>query len=139
IPHLPASSIEPISSDYNQLAGATISNLSSSANIPRTAMPEIKKYLSVAVLGAHRDRLAYDLIQAIAHRGCEILECRITPLGSHFSASMLLAGNWSAMGRMESALPGLADYFDLSIQFEHTRMATPSPESRPYAAEVIAP
>jgi glycine cleavage system transcriptional repressor len=102
-------------------------------------MPEIKKYLCLAALGAHHHKLAHDLAWAIDRRGCEILECRITPLGDKFSAVMLLAGNWSAMGKMESALPGLADHFGLSIQFEHARAATSAPDFRPYAAEVIAP
>lgn len=102
-------------------------------------MPEIKKYLSIAALGSSRDKLAHDLAHAIGRRGCEILECRITPLGDRFSAVMLLAGNWSAMGKMESALPGLADHLGLAIQFEHTKAAAPAPGFRPYAAEVIAP
>ncbi|HET7315080.1 glycine cleavage system protein R [Salinisphaera sp.] len=102
-------------------------------------MPEIKKYLSLVALGASRDKLAHDLIRAIGRRGCEILECRITPLGDHFSAAVLLSGNWSAMGKMESALPGLAEHLGLSIRFEHTEPAEPPRDFRPYAAEVVAP
>lgn len=102
-------------------------------------MPEIKKYLSLTALGVHRERLAHDLIGAIARRGCEIEECRITPLGDHFSAVLLIAGNWSAMGKMESALPGLAEHLGLVVQFEHTQRAEPLPDYRPYAAEVVAP
>ncbi|RJS92671.1 glycine cleavage system protein R [Salinisphaera sp. Q1T1-3] len=102
-------------------------------------MPEIKKYLSIVVLGESRDRLAHDLVSAIARRGCEIEECRITPLGDRFSAVMMLAGNWSAMGKMESALPGLAEHLGLAIQFEHTHHAEPAPDFRPYAAEIVAP
>lgn len=102
-------------------------------------MPETKKYLSIVALGASRDKLAQDLVGAIARRGCEIHECRITPLGDHFSAALLLAGNWSAMGKMESALPGLAEQLGLSIQFQHTRPVDPEPDYRPYAAEVVAP
>lgn len=102
-------------------------------------MPEIKKYLSIVALGENRDKLARDLVGAIARRGCEIAECRITPLGDHFSASLLLCGNWSAMGKMESALPGLAEHLELAIQFQHARPAEPARAFRPYAAEVVAP
>ncbi|WP_423823849.1 ACT domain-containing protein [Salinisphaera sp. SPP-AMP-43] len=102
-------------------------------------MPEIKKYLSLVALGTSRDRLAHDLIRAIGRRGCDILECRITPLGDHFSAALLLAGNWSAMGKMESALPGLAEHLGLVVQFEHTQPAEPARDFRPYAAEIVAP
>lgn len=102
-------------------------------------MPETKKYLSVVALGAQRDQLSRDLVTAIARRGCEISDCRITPLGDHFSACLLLAGNWSAMGKMESALPGLAERLGLSIQYQHTRPAQVRTQYRPYAAEVVAP
>ncbi|ROO28592.1 glycine cleavage system protein R [Salinisphaera japonica] len=102
-------------------------------------MPEIKKYLSLVALGTARERLAHDLIGAVARRGCAVEECRITPLGDHFSAVMLLAGNWSAMGKMASALPGLAETLGLSIQFEHTEPGVPAPDYRPYAAEVVGP
>ncbi len=102
-------------------------------------MPEIKKYLSVVALGAARDKLARDLVNAIARRGCEVTECRITPLGEHFAAALLLSGNWSAMGKMESALPGLAEHLGLAIQFDHSRPSGGAPNFRPYAAEVVAP
>lgn len=102
-------------------------------------MPEIKKHLSLVALGTSRDKLAHDLVHAIGRRGCEILECRITPLGDHFAAVLLLAGNWSAMGKMASALPGLAEHLGLSIQFEHTEPSEPARDYRPYAAEVVAP
>lgn len=102
-------------------------------------MPQIKKYLSLMALGGTRDKLARDLVTAITRRGCEIVECRINPLGDHSSAALLLAGNWSAMGKMESALPGIADHLGLAIQFQHTQPSTPDTDYRPYAAEVIAP
>tara|TARA_B100002052_G_scaffold296380_1_gene324661 strand:- start:2042 stop:2581 length:540 start_codon:yes stop_codon:yes gene_type:complete len=102
-------------------------------------MPEIKKYLSLVALGSARERLAHDLIGAVARRGCAVEECRITPLGDHFSAVMLIAGNWSAMGKMESALPGLAEQLGLSVHFEHTQPSEPATEFRPYAAEVVGP
>jgi len=102
-------------------------------------MPEIKKYLSIVALGTTRDKLARDMVNAIVRRGCEIVDCRISPLGDHFSAALLLAGNWSAVGKMESALPGIADHLGLSIQLQHTRPAASETDYRPYAAEVVAP
>jgi glycine cleavage system transcriptional repressor len=102
-------------------------------------MPEIKKYLSIVALGANRDKLAVDLVGAIARRGCAIADCRIAPLGDHFSAALLLAGNWSAMGKMESALPGIAEQLGLAIQFQHTQSSPGQSDYRPYAAEAVAP
>lgn len=102
-------------------------------------MPEIKKHLCLVALGPSRERLAADLINAIAHRGCNVTECRITPLGAHFSAALMLTGNWSAMARMESALPGVAEHLGLNIQYDHGDAPDSAADFRPYSAEVIAP
>src|SRR5699024_5546751 len=90
-------------------------------------------------LGPSRDRLAVDLVNAIARRGCAVRECRITPLGTHFAAALMLSGNWSAMAKMESALPGLAEHLGLAIQYDHGHPDTSASDFRPYSAEVIAP
>ena len=102
-------------------------------------MPEIKKYLSIVALGASRDKLAREFMGAVARRGCEIDECRIMPLGDRFSAALLLSGNWSTMGKMESAMPGLAEQLGLSVHCQHARRGEPETQFRPYAAEVVAP
>lgn len=102
-------------------------------------MPEIRKHLCLVALGPNRDRLAVDLVNAIARRGCNVNDCRITPLGTHFAAALMLSGNWSAMAKMESALPGLAEHLGLAIQYDHGHPDINAAEFRPYAAEVIAP
>lgn len=101
-------------------------------------MPEIRKHLCLVALGANRDRLAADFVNAIARRGCNITDCRITPLGSHFAASLMLSGNWSAMAKMESALPGIAEGLGLTIQYQHGHPNGSAREYRPYSAEIIA-
>lgn len=102
-------------------------------------MPEMYKYLTLVALGTHRERLADDLVQAVEKRGCEVAECRIAPLGRHFSALLLLTGNWSALGKLESALPGLAETLGLQVLSAHTEVAEDASDYRPYAAEIIAP
>ena len=99
----------------------------------------MKKYLSLTALGGARERLAHDMIGAITRRGCAIEECRITPLGNRFSAALLIAGNWSAMGKLESALPGLAEQLGGSVHFEHAQPGESAKDFRPYAAEVVGP
>lgn len=102
-------------------------------------MPEIRKYLSLVALAPDRERLASDLVAAVDKRGCEIMECRIGPLGAHVAAALLISGNWSALGKFESALPGLAEQLGLLIHSAHTEAAPEAADHRPYAAEVVAP
>jgi glycine cleavage system transcriptional repressor len=103
------------------------------------SMPEVRKYLSITALAPTRDGLSAELIAGVEQRGCEVAECRIVPLGNHFAASLLLTGNWSALGKLESALPGLADRLGLELRFAHTELPESAPDYRPYSAEVIAP
>lgn len=90
-------------------------------------------------MAPYRERLAGDLISAVTKRGCEVADCRIAPLGRQFCAALLLTGNWSALGKLESALPGLAEQLGLQLQFAHTETAAQPNNYRPYAAEIVAP
>ena len=102
-------------------------------------MPEMRKHLALVALTPFRERLAADLVNAVEKRGCEVTECRIMPLGQQFSASLLISGNWSALGKLESALPGLAEALELEILSAHTQPTEDATDYRPYAAEIIAP
>lgn len=99
----------------------------------------MRKYLSLTALAPYRERLAGELVEAISKRGCDIVDCRIAPLGEHFCAALLLSGNWSALGKLESALPGLAEQLGLQLEYAHTEAVPPAGDTRPYAAEVVAP
>ncbi len=102
-------------------------------------MPEVRKHLALIALAPYRERLAADLVEAVEKRGCEVSECHIMPLGQQFSASLLLSGNWSALGKLESALPGLAESLGLEVHAAHTQPTEDATDYRPYAAEIIAP
>lgn len=99
----------------------------------------MRKNLALTALAPDRERLASDLISAVTKRGCEIADCRIAPLGGQFCGALLLTGDWSALGKLESALPGLAEQLGLQVQFAHTEAPAPEGDTRPYAAEIVAP
>lgn len=102
-------------------------------------MPDTRKYLSIVALAPSNEGLAANITNAVHQRGCEIVECRLSPLGDHTAAMLLISGNWSALGKLESALPGLADQMGLQIQAAHSQLDAPSSQYRPYAAELVAP
>ena len=65
-------------------------------------MPQIENHLSISVLAAARPQLALELFKAIRERGCEVEDCRFAPVGDRLSASLVVSGNWSALGRLET-------------------------------------
>ena len=98
-----------------------------------------ENHLSISVLAKPRPQLAMDLFKAIRERGCEIEDCRISPLGDRLSAGLIVSGNWSSLGKLETALPGIATKLELQVQFTRCGPREQNPDFRPYAVDVIAP
>jgi glycine cleavage system transcriptional repressor len=102
-------------------------------------MASNENLLSISVLARSRPNIALELFKAIRERGCEVEDCRIAPVGDRLAANMVVSGNWSALGRLETALPGIAEKLDLQVRFERCEPRQTNPEFRPYGADVIAP
>lgn len=102
-------------------------------------MPETSNLLAFTVIGPEREGQTRELVRTILDRGCEILECRLARLGTSLSASLVVTGNWSTLGRLETALPALAEKLSLKLQTLRTENAAPQTTHRPYAVEVVAP
>lgn len=95
--------------------------------------------LSISILGRARADIPLELFKAIRERGGEVEDCRIAPIGDLLTANMVVSGNWSTLGRLETALPGVAERLELQIRFERCGAREPLPDFRPYAVDVIAP
>ncbi|MFX8832845.1 ACT domain-containing protein, partial [Acinetobacter baumannii] len=80
-------------------------------------MPPSENLLSISVLAPPRPLLALELFRAIRERGCEVEDCRIAPIGDRMTANLVVSGNWSALGRLETALPGVAEKLELQVRF----------------------
>lgn len=102
-------------------------------------MPRTHHLLAVCALGPHRDDGAEKFLHAIIDRGGEIADCRVAGLGASLSLNFLISGDWSALGRLESALPGLAEQLGLSVQYHRTPRRGPQNELRPYNVDLLAP
>lgn len=101
--------------------------------------PPTENYLSISVLAPARPQLALDLFKAIRERGGEVEDCRIAAVGDRLAANLVISGNWSALGRLETALPGLAQKLELLVQFTRCGPRAQNPEFRAYAVDVVAP
>lgn len=102
-------------------------------------MQDMHKHLIVSALGAWRDDLSTLLLREIRERGCELMDGRICMLGDSFSVQLMVAGNWSSVGKLETALPGIADKLNIQVQGARTRDRQERPNMRPFAVEINAP
>jgi Glycine cleavage system regulatory protein len=101
--------------------------------------PTNENQLSISVLARPRPELALELFRAISERGGEVEDCRLAGVGDLFTANLVVSGNWSTLGRLETALPGIAEKLDFQVRFQRCGPREQNPEYRPYAADVIAP
>ncbi len=95
-------------------------------------------YLVVSTLGRDHPGIVNELSQTIVESGCNILDSRMTVLGSEFATIMMLSGNWSSIAKLEDALPRLAEKLDLNITSRRTKPRSPGSNLVPYAVEVVA-
>ncbi len=95
-------------------------------------------YLVVSSLGKDHPGIVNALSQATLDCGCNILDSRMTVLGSEFAVIMLLSGNWSAIAKLEDMLPRVAQKHDLNVISRRTELRAPSTRIIPYAVEVVA-
>ncbi len=102
-------------------------------------MPEINNHLVLSVVGPWRDRLTVDLLKAIRDRGCEVKECRVTPIADAITGCVLITGNWSSVGKLETALPNLAEKLGVQLQFHRTADREDRPDMRPFAVDLNVP
>jgi glycine cleavage system transcriptional repressor len=102
-------------------------------------MPENSNLLALIAIGPEREGQVTELVRTILERGCEIVECRLAHMGASLTASLVVTGNWSTLGRLETALPAMAERLSLKLQVQRCTDAVPQNTFRPYAVEVVAP
>lgn len=102
-------------------------------------MQDLNNSLIVSAIGEWRDDLIGALLQEVRDRGCTIHDCRSGILGSSLSAQLLIAGNWSAIGKLETALPAISQKLDLQINALRNGERSLRPQHRPFAVEINAP
>jgi len=98
----------------------------------------MENYLVVSSLGKDQPGIVNELSQAMMDSGCNIMDSRMTVLGSEFAVIMLIAGNWNAIAKLEDMLPRLEQKLDLTIGSRRTQLRGPSANTIPYAVEVVA-
>jgi glycine cleavage system transcriptional repressor len=95
-------------------------------------------YLVISVLGPDRTGIVDKLSKIAADQSCNIMDSRMVVLGGEFAMVMMLTGNWSAIAKVETALPALERELGLTIV---TRRAEPRPYPTnllPYSVHVVA-
>lgn len=97
----------------------------------------MKQFLVVSVLGEDRASTLHDLTRTVRDCGCNVVESRMTVLGSEFSMLVLVGGNWNTITKLEATLPKLAQKLGLTLASRRTSEREPRQDLIPYAVDVI--
>nr|VFK41259.1 MAG: glycine cleavage system transcriptional repressor [Candidatus Kentron sp. SD]VFK46978.1 MAG: glycine cleavage system transcriptional repressor [Candidatus Kentron sp. SD]VFK79941.1 MAG: glycine cleavage system transcriptional repressor [Candidatus Kentron sp. SD] len=92
----------------------------------------------LSALGEDRPGIVSELSQVIFDCGGNIKDSRMSVLGSEFAIIMLIVGNWSAIAKIESALPRMVNKLKLTVQSKRTTPRENTQNLIPYGVEVIA-
>lgn len=94
-------------------------------------------FLVLTALGKDEIHLLGELTRIGKQCGCNIVESKVSKLGSECALLFHFNGSWSTIAKLEAALPPFAQQRDLAIQIKRT---TPPPQATtlPYHIQVIA-
>ncbi|MEJ2643644.1 MAG: glycine cleavage system protein R [Gammaproteobacteria bacterium] len=101
-------------------------------------MPDMSNYFVISALGGDRPGIVNELSRCILDSGCNIADSRMSVLGGEFAIMLLVAGNWSTIGKLEAQLPRLEQQLGMTITARRTEARQPRQALLPYEVDVVA-
>jgi glycine cleavage system transcriptional repressor len=97
----------------------------------------MNQLIVITAVGNDRAGVVHDLTRAVLECGGNIVESRMTALGSEFAMLLLVAGNWHTLARLESELKKVGEESHLAVTVRRTESRSQRADMLPYAVDVI--
>jgi len=97
----------------------------------------VKQLVVISAVGSDRAGVVHDLARVVLDCGGNIVDSRMTALGSEFAMLLLVSGNWHTLARLESELKKLEEQASLSIILRRTEARPVRSDMLPYAVDVV--
>ncbi len=97
----------------------------------------MKQLVVITAVGDDRPGVVHDLSRVVLDCGGNIVESRMSALGSDFAMLLLVSGNWHTLAKLESELKKLEENQGLSIILRRTEARTAEADRIPYAIDVV--
>lgn len=104
---------------------------------PPLGIPSMQQLIVITAMGSDRPGVVHDLTRAVLECGGNIVESRMTALGSEFAMLLLVSGNWHTLARLESELKKVGESSDLGVTVKRTEARTRRENMLPYAVDVV--
>ena len=97
----------------------------------------MKQLVVITAVGDDRPGVVHDLSRVVLDCGGNIVESRMSALGSDFAMMLLVSGNWHTLAKLESELRKLEESKGLSIMLRRTEPRGAEADRVPYAIDVV--
>lgn len=96
-----------------------------------------RQLIALSAIGPDRTGMVHELTRIIADAGGNIIESRMTTLGSEFAMLLLIGGNWHAIGKVEREIEKLQGEAEYSLQLRRTDPRAVRTDQMPYSVDIV--
>jgi glycine cleavage system transcriptional repressor len=106
---------------------------------PRPPFPfsHSMQFIVISALGSDRTGLVYDLTRIVLDCNGNIVDSRMTALGSEFAMLLLVSGNWHTLAKLETELKKLGDAGGVTVSVRRTEPRAARREVVTYSVDVV--
>jgi glycine cleavage system transcriptional repressor len=97
----------------------------------------MKQLIALSAIGSDRTGMVHDLTRVIADCGGNIVESRMSALGSEFVMGLLLSGNWHSLAKIETEIKKLGDGGEISVLARRTEQRAVRADMLPYSVDIV--
>jgi glycine cleavage system transcriptional repressor len=95
------------------------------------------QFIVVSALGSDRTGLVYDLTRVVLECTGNIVDSRMSALGSEFAMLLLVSGNWHTLAKLESELAKLAESSGITVSVRRTEQRAARKDVLTYSVDVV--
>ncbi|HEY5808224.1 MAG TPA: ACT domain-containing protein [Povalibacter sp.] len=95
------------------------------------------QFIVISALGSDRTGLVYDLTRVVLDCSGNIVDSRMSALGSEFAMLLLVSGNWHTLAKLETELKKLSDASGITVSLRRTEQRPPRKDVVTYSVDVV--
>jgi glycine cleavage system transcriptional repressor len=95
------------------------------------------QFIVVSALGSDRTGLVYDLTRVVLECSGNIVDSRMSALGSEFAMLLLVSGNWHTLAKLETEVAKLAETSGITVSLRRTEQRAARKDVLTYSVDVV--
>lgn len=95
------------------------------------------QFIVISALGSDRTGLVYDLTRVVLDCTGNIVDSRMSALGTEFAMLLLVSGNWHTLAKLETELKKLGDSSGMTISVRRTEQRAARRDVVTYSVDVV--